>query len=183
MSNTSYTRLWTIQDQCIAHQLVTGRTHHALWERTPQNWRLGYQWMADSLKESVPELGEYAPIWCWHSCNGIIGQPPTVGTATSLLSENDRERALAVLELVVPSDTMLLSSYSAWNRFLDVLITKQRLPRSPRLVRWMFEEPLFRQPDDDIQAVIPLIRPGWLNRSSPLLLDGRDWDDPLIPVC
>jgi hypothetical protein len=178
----SSVRLWTFQDQSVADQLMAGHIHCGDWERTPENWRLAYRWMASSLKEIAPELGEHAPIWCWHSCHGTLNQPPTVGTAAYLLSESDFERGLAVLELAIPADTMLLSSYYAWNRFLDAVITKKRLPRSPRRAGWMFEEPLLRHADDDIQAVIPLIRPSWLVRSTPLIIDGRDYNEPLFPV-
>lgn len=179
MSADSRLRLWTFQSKQVAERLIAGVSHRADWDRTPENFRLAYRWMASKLLEITPELSDDAPVWCWHSCNGNRGHIPTVGTAGMLLSEDEFEQGMIVAELAVPRSKVLLSSYYAWNQFLDVTLVKKRWPRSPLRERWMFEEPLLRHETDDIQAVIPFIEPAWVIRSAPLMIDGREWDEPV----
>lgn len=138
--------------------------------------------MAEKLRVLAPELSDHAPVWCWHSCGGVRQQPPTVETAIALLSEHDIEQGMIVIELAVPRELMLLSSYYAWNRFLDSAIEKNRLPKSPLRERWMFQEPFFRHSDDDIQAVIPMIDPKWVRRIDGLSVNGRDSNEPAIAI-
>lgn len=176
----SHLRLWTFQSRLIVPNLLAGQVHYGSWPHTPQNFRLGYRWMADRLRITAPEIAEHPPIWAWHSCQGVPGQQPTVGVACGLLSEYDIQQGMVVMELLVPPGMALLSSYYGWNRFLDVVITKHRLPRSRRRSRWMFEEPLLRHEHDDIQAVIPTIDPRWIRHIEPLIVDGRDWAEPVF---
>lgn len=173
-------RLWSFQSAAIMPTLVAGRVHRADWSFAPANFRLGYEWMSESLASILPGSCRSAPVWCWHSCNGEIGAPPTVGTAMSLLGFEAVNENLVALELSVPSDCVLLSSYYAWNRFLDVISLKERLPRSQLRRRWLFESPLLRHSTDDIQAVIPEIQPSWVLRASKLVLEGRDEDAPAL---
>lgn len=83
-----------------------------------------------------------------------------------------------MLTLSVPEEYVLLSSYYAWNEFLDHVIVNRALP--PR--RWrrrMFQAPLLKHDTDDIQAVIPFIRAEWLLKSEPVTVSGRGGDEPL----
>jgi hypothetical protein len=175
----STVRLWTFQRDIVASTLASGEVYRASWAHTPANWRLAYWWMAGRLAAKSP-LDTNAPIWCWHSCNGCHGAAPTVGTARKLLSDYDVEQGMVTLELLVPIDLPLLSSYYAWNTFLEKLVTRKRSPCSRRKQRRMFEPPLFKHADDDIQAVIPYIAPNWVRRISTLTIDGRDWDEPVM---
>ncbi len=176
----SQVRLWTFQNLQVAERLIAGSSHRADWDCTPQNFRLAYRWMADELLKIAPGLGDDAPVWCWHSCNGVRGQMPTVGTAAMLLSEYDLEQGMVVIELAVPRSLVLLSSYYAWNRFLDVTLVKKRWPRSPLRKRRLFGEPLMWHGTDDIQAVLPSIEPQWLIRWTRLTIADREWEEPVL---
>jgi hypothetical protein len=174
-------RLWTFQQAGVVPALKGPQAYRASWCETPANWRIGYEWMAQELATSTNCKNADAPVWCWHSCNGRLGAAPTVGTAAFLLSEHQLGQGMVVVELIVPMAFVVLSSYHAWNRFLDFVIVNQRLPENQRQARTMFADPLFKHDTDDIQAVIPLIEPDWVRGITELNVDGRDWDAPLLP--
>jgi hypothetical protein len=100
-----------------------------------------------------------------------------VGTATSLLGDYALREPHVTLELTVPANLMLLSSYSAWNRLLDTTIVRSRLPRSHRWTRYVFARPYLRDKGDDVQAVIPWIEPSWIRSIQPLVVRDRNWHE------
>ena len=79
----------------------------------------------------------------------------------------------------VPGDCALLSSYYAWNAFLDHVIERGRIPVAARMAGWMFQQPLLKHPADDIQAVIPYIDPAWISGINALTIEGRSRDEPI----
>lgn len=164
-------RLWTFQQSAIVPGLRGPGTYRASWSETPANWRTAYEWMAQQFATATDCIAPDAPVWCWHSCNGRLGAAPTVGTAAFLLSEYQLGQGMVAIELTVPAEFVLLSSYNAWNSFLDFVIVNQRLPKNHRLARRMFAEPMLKHDTDDIQAVIPFIE---------LRVEGRNWDEPLF---
>lgn len=181
-SNESATvRLWTLQQAAVVPALKGPGAYRASWPETPANWRIAYEWMAKQLVKVTNCATSDAPVWCWHSCNGKLGAAPTVGTAAFLLSEYQIGQGMVAVELAVPVQFVLLSSYNAWNSFLDFVIVNQRLPRNQRRARRMFAEPMFKHDTDDIQAVIPFIESKWVRGVTELTIDGRDWDAPLLP--
>jgi hypothetical protein len=180
-AKTATVRLWTFQQATVVPALKGPTTYRASWPETPANWRIAYEWMAKQLSEATNGAANDAPIWCWHSCNGRLGNAPTVGTAAFLLSEYQIGQGMVAVELAVPVEFVLLSSYHAWNSFLDFVIVNQRLPKNHRRARRMFANPLFKHDTDDIQAVIPFIEPTWVRGVTELTVTGRDWDVPLLP--
>jgi hypothetical protein len=173
-------RLWTFQRSAIVVALKGPGAYRASWAETPANWRIAYEWMARQIADRAECTGTDAPIWCWHSCNGRLGAAPTVGTAAFLLSEYQLGQGMVAVELAVPVEYVLLSSYHAWNSLLDFVIVNQRLPKSHRRAGRMFADPLFKHDTDDIQAVIPFIEPAWVRGVTELRVEGRDWDEPLL---
>jgi hypothetical protein len=87
---------------------------------------------------------------------------------------------LVTLELIVPVESVLLSSYSHWNEFMDYVLVPGRVPRNSKYARSMLKEPLLKHSVDDIQAVIPYIEPSWVQRIEKLVVKDRDWDEPLL---
>ena len=135
--------------------------------------------MAKCLQDRTREVSNAAPVWCWHSCNGQRGGPPTVWTARALLSDYDFEQGVVMLTLSVPEELTLASSYWLWNGFLDYVIVHRALPRSRRWRRRMFYAPLFKHNTDDVQAVIPFIRTEWIEKIAKVIIAGRNDDEPL----
>jgi hypothetical protein len=180
-NNASATvRLWTFQHAAVVPALNGPAAYRASWLETPANWRTAYKWMAQHLAEATSCTATDAPLWCWHSCNGRLGTAPTVGTAAFLLSEYQLGQGMVAVELAVPVEFVLLSSYHAWNGFLDFVIVNQRLPKNHRRARRMFADPLFKHDTDDIQAVIPFIKHAWVRGVTALTVEGRDWDAPIL---
>jgi hypothetical protein len=122
-----------------------------------------------------------APVWGWHSCNGQHGSPPTVGTLASLMGDwNFHAPSRVVLELDVPDRLALLSSYYRWNRAIDDVMERGLKDIEPKFQN-MFDTPVLRHRDDDIQAVIPYVERNWIIdiRSLPGGdIDGLNWNTP-----
>lgn len=171
--------LWTFQSQAIVPLLESGNPYVASWERTPENWRTAYQWMTSQLNDATGGQWPSPPIWCWHSCNGDFGNPPTVGTASSLLCDYQIQKGVVSIELLVPPELMLLSSYYAWNKFLDFVIVHKRLPSSSLRNRWLLQSPLMKHKTDDVQAAIPCIKSEWIRGMKPVVIEGRQWNEVL----
>ena len=127
-------RLWTFQQAAIVPALKGPGTYRASWSETPANWRVAYEWMAQQLADATNCTATGAPVWCWHSCSGRLGTAPTVGTAAFLLSEYQLGQGIVAVELAVPVEFVLLSSYHAWNSFLDFVIVNQRLPKNRQAI-------------------------------------------------
>jgi hypothetical protein len=175
-------RLWSFQRAAVVAVVRSSGVYRADWADAPKNWRMAYEWMADQMVEATNHKSADAPIWCWHSCNGKIGSPPTVGTATALFGSVESVQGMVTLELAVPSEFVLLSSYHEWNAFLDYVIVEKRLPNTRRKYRKMFAEPLLKHDADEIQAVIPFIDSAWVRGVSELTVAGRNWEFPLLPA-
>ena len=166
------TRLWTFQPERVVLRIESGKRFLPSWDSTQENWRSAYEWMASRMHEKVGFSTDAPPVWCWHSC-GELGKGPTVGTARALLSDREIEQTLYTLELRVPSDLVLLSSYSDWNELLDHVVDGERVMDEDRWAE-MFSVPPLKHDDDDIQAAIPYIEPDWVTSVRPLTIDGRD---------
>ncbi|MEM6473802.1 MAG: hypothetical protein AAF802_29865 [Planctomycetota bacterium] len=122
------------------------------------------------------------PIWCWHSCNGIEGACPSVGTFALLMGDwNFYAAGMACLELSVPSELTLLSSYSRWNEAVDDAMDRRADSIDSNIFIDMFDPPLIKNDTDDIQAVVPRIEPEWVVRRWSLPsghVESLDWHMP-----
>lgn len=123
-----------------------------------------------------------APIWCWHSCNGIRDSEPTAGTFAMLMGDwNYYASSMVGIQLDAPNDLALLSSYMRWNEAMDDAIDRKLEEIDTNQFEDMFESPLMRHGTDDIQAVIPHIATTWITDSRLLPAcksDELDWNLP-----
>ncbi|MBX9652711.1 DUF3841 domain-containing protein [bacterium] len=160
--------------------LANGERYFADWRRTPANWNRPYFWMKRKLDRKTGLNIAHPPIWCWHSCDGAWRGPPTVGTANMLLAADEIQSGMVAIELLVPKQLVLLSSYHLWNDFVEVFLKTRRIPSRRHNTRRLFDEPLLTNDCDSIQAVIPFIEPEWVQRSFDLVVDGRDWGEMIF---
>lgn len=172
--------LWSFQPRDVIRRVLAGEIYRAPWPSLSNVWTDLYLWMAQHWVRSVAIIPEFVPIWCWHSCDGQWQTPPSVSTAISLFGCEAQTREHVVVELCVPSSLVLLSSYAAWNRFMDNAIIRGRVPNSEMRRRWVFAEPLFRHAGDDIQAVIPWIDSQWIRRVGELSIAARSLEEPAL---
>lgn len=171
-------RVWTFQPTAVT-QLIRAQVRFTVaWHRAPRNWEPAYRWMARQMVRVGIPVGPNAPIWCWQRC-APRGGPPTLGTARALLSDSKLENPFSVLELEVPEEFVLLSSYIDWNEALDFTIDTGSEP--PDTHESMFDP--VTDPDDDTQACIPFILESWIVASRPLRLFeaslDTQWDEPV----
>ncbi|HJT36388.1 MAG TPA: DUF3841 domain-containing protein [Pirellulales bacterium] len=166
------TRLWTFQNKAVLSLMSANGRHVPSWEFAPENFRPAYHWMTERLAELASAAIDAPPVWCWHSCRSM-GMAPTVETARLLLSDDDIERGMIVIELEVPPASMLISSYRDWNEFLDQTIEHRSAP-TERKWHSMFNVPPMKYRGDDIQAVTPHIDREWVVAWWPLIVTGRD---------
>jgi len=172
-------RLWSFQSASIEPTLAAGRRHIAQSLPVGHNFRFAYDWMTERLTAALGTPLDSPPVWCWHSCEGRWRRRPTVGTATALLGDYALREPHVRLELTVPVNLMLLSSYSAWNRLLDTTIVRSRPLRSHRWAQYVFARPYLRDEGDNVQAVIPWIEPNWIRSMQPLVIRDRNWHEPV----
>ena len=168
-------KLWTLQERNIrvdlsSHQLL------ASWDYAPRNWHNAYRWMVAQWSKQTGLSFESAPFWCWHSCNGTYNAPPTVGTASLLIGDWKYAKSTVLVELNVPDELCLLSSYSIWNDALDDFLEYKRTTIQGSKFAAMFDEPLLKHSMDDIQAVIPYIMSDWIVDIRNLPASEGNWD-------
>ena len=169
-------KLWTLQHRKLSSS-SENRKIVSSWERTPQNWRNAYRWMVSQWQTRLGLQLDSAPIWCWHSCNGKLHSPPTVGTAALLMGDYAYYRdSTIVLEIDVPESFCLLSSYFVWNDAVDDFFENKRITIAADRFDNMFDEPLIRHDTDDVQAVIPYILSEWIADIRDLPDSDADWD-------
>lgn len=181
-------RLWTIQARTL---LDTARNGVILadWERTPQNWRFAYRWMASQWRSRIGVMEIDAPLWCWHSCNGREGAAPTVETLALLMGDwNHHASSMLVLELSVPDELVLLSSYARWNEAMNDAMEQRSEQVDTVRFSDLFDPPLIKYDTDDVQGVIPMIDQSWITDLRALPPGDElelDWDLPFadFPKC
>lgn len=159
-------RLYSYQHPAILQTLQRGERHTCCWERVSgERWQNAFRWMADQMAQHGIKLGDYAPVWAWHSVNRIGGKPDE-DCAHALLSDLQIEPGVVLLELEVPEHQALASCYNAWNLILDRFIDGD-LPES-QVVADCFSVRLTPQRGrpparfPGIQACLPYIDASWV---------------------
>lgn len=156
-------RLWTIQHGLAAAKMRRG-SYRASWDFVSPDSRIAYEWMMGSAC-CWPE-SSFPPIWCWHSCHGQIGNPPTIEVASDLFDLEHFAKSMMLVELEVPNELIWLSSFSLWNEFLCDIIEFGRVPSESDLQT--LRSGVFVHEDDHIQAVLPYTKSEWVRKVSTL---------------
>jgi hypothetical protein len=88
-----------------------------------------------------------------------------------------------LIELAVPRELALCSSYGMWCDVLDKLRGDdppgRAVPTGPAGWQRIFREPLLKYRGDAVQAVLPCLRPEWVRACRPVRVVGRRWEEPL----
>lgn len=77
------------------------------------------------------------------------------------------------LELTVPSEFVVLSSYRLWNEVLEFVLENQAVPEDEVLLTSMLSPPHPVDKFDDVQATIPFLDDSWISDVRPLIVDNR----------
>jgi Domain of unknown function (DUF3841) len=164
--------LQSIQQIQLLHQNGIIDCH---WEHVTiqQGWRKTYRWMVAQMEKRGIACHGNAPIWAWHSC-GAWEKPPTLPTARGLLSDEQIENGVQVIECIVPPKLVLLSRYRQYNRFLDLNMDEKKLPDGFAKRMLKIKKTNFSR-YEDIQATLPYLKMEWVVAIRPLNLTADDW--------
>jgi hypothetical protein len=112
-------RVWSLQNDAVARDLIAGRNVHAEWEGVPAAWRPAYEWMVQQMsRRGVPTHGS-PPIWGWHPC-GSFEHGPTADTVGPLFGGSPWEGVILTLE--IPKKLVVLSDYGRWCDLIDLCL-------------------------------------------------------------
>lgn len=173
MSVTPPLHLWSFQSMQACDVLERTGSLRTNWSFTPANWRSAYHWMAQEMEGKGISLDGFAPIWAWHSCEGMLHGAPTVSTARHLLSDLQIIEGICVVEFEAPQELCLLSSYGRFCELLDAFLDHE----TPESIAFsdMFKVPPLA-PDDSIQAALPLLQMDWVLDIRHLDMKPDRWD-------
>ncbi|MFE9775839.1 hypothetical protein ACFYOV_30110, partial [Streptomyces sp. NPDC005931] len=73
--------------------------------------------MTDEMRRGGIDCEGRPPVWAWVGADS--GEERVLATARMLLSDAELQSGVLVLDLEVPGDLVLQSSYSHWCEFLD----------------------------------------------------------------
>ncbi|CAL9625466.1 hypothetical protein SUDANB95_05918 [Actinosynnema sp. ALI-1.44] len=139
-------RLWTVQHAAVLDVLASAGELVGEWDRVVPQWRPAYRVVAARLGVDRP------PVWAWRGPDTRDGRVAL--TAELLLG--DHRAGFAVLDLDVPDDVVVLSSYRRWNDFLDAVV----FGPGPARMDWTLD------PDEPthatVQACLPVLRASWV---------------------
>ncbi len=174
MSDDTTLRLWSFQSMDACEVLEKSGMLCAEWRFTPINWRPAYEWMAREMIARGIDLNGHAPIWAWHSCEGEMHAPPTLGTARNLLTDMQILEGVCIVEFDAPKEISLLSSYHRFNDLLDAYLDQEILP-AREIFLDMFEVFPIRE-HDNIQASLPHLKMEWVRDIRHLDMKPDRWD-------
>jgi Domain of unknown function (DUF3841) len=176
-------RLWTYQHPKILETLQSGKRYTCQWEGiNGEYWINSFRFMCQKMTEKGIQIGENPPIWAWHSVNRL-GEMPDEDCGRALLSDDQLEQGIDLLQLEVPENLVLLSNYGPWNAILDVFYEKNDLQDKEILDCFTVDlKPRRGRPPQyfkSIQACLPYIEPEWLVSKLPfdapkMIQDSKD---------
>lgn len=159
-------RLWTYQHPSVLETLRQGYTYRCSWEWSPDlRWQAAFHWMGEQMALRNIHIGQFAPVWAWHSVNRLGGKPDE-DCANALLFGYQLVNGIQILELEVPDHLVLVSCYGTWGNILDELLSGQAI--EDEAIAECFSVRLFprrgrpRLYFRSIQACLPYIEPSWL---------------------
>jgi hypothetical protein len=148
-------RVWTFQSPDVGVLVQKQPIYRADYSfPAPQYSKPFYEWMARQMESRGIAVGPHPPIWAWRP---NTARPPKLITARMLLSDGELLRGVSIIELEVPSEFVLLTSYSKW---CDIFFkSSSELPSTPDPELYSVDQ---SKDDDDTQACLPLIRREWV---------------------
>ncbi|MBG0817870.1 DUF3841 domain-containing protein [Planomonospora sp. ID82291] len=154
-------RLWTVQHRAVLESLEDAGELVGDWERiTVRNHRACYEAMAAEMARRGLDCGGRPPVWAWE---GPDTRDNRVALAAELLlcPQTPQEYArYVVLDLDVPDEAVLLSSYGRWNDFMAAIV----MGEGPPDMDWSID----RDELNGMQACLARVSAGWVLGSRPL---------------
>ncbi|WP_433473513.1 DUF3841 domain-containing protein [Spirillospora sp. CA-142024] len=154
-------RLWTVQHRAVLDSLETSGELVGDWARLPvASYRPVYDAMVTEMARRGLDCRGLPPVWAWLGPD--TRDNAVAVTAESLLCpETDEEYArYVVLDLDVPDETVLLSSYGRWNDFMEANL----LGGGSATMDWSID----REEPAGVQACLPRVPARYVLGDRPL---------------
>ncbi len=142
---------------------------------------MAFEWMAARYREarSYPELFE--PIWLWPMDERPAPQEVVYGRAVLLSGGLEHCLTMRFVELDVPEELALKSSYGKWNTLVDYCISFGRAPKGTDDWMGLFDWRHLLE-FDFVQAIVPYIEREWITSvaefDEALLRKHGAWEPP-----
>jgi hypothetical protein len=153
--------LWTVQHRAVLDSLKTDGELAGDWTRLlVSSYRPVYQEMAAEMARRGLDCRGRPPVWAWL---GPDTRDNAVAVTAELLlcPETDEEYArYVVLDLDVPAEMVLLSSYGRWNDFMGAILFGE----GPATMDWSID----REERAGVQACLPRVLAGYVLGARPL---------------
>ncbi|MFG1686159.1 DUF3841 domain-containing protein [Nonomuraea sp. NPDC049269] len=154
-------RLWTVQHRAVLRSLEDASGLVGDWDRIMvRSYRACYEEMVAEMARRGLDGGGRPPVWAWA---GPDTRDNSVALAAEMLlcPQTPEEYArYVVLDLDVPDEVVLLSSYGRWNDFMNAIMMGEGSPD----MDWAIgqEEP------NGVQACLTRVAAGWVLGVRPL---------------
>ncbi|MCM6776648.1 hypothetical protein NDR87_22810 [Nocardia sp. CDC159] len=154
-------RVWTLQAPEVASALRRTGRYRPDWDRVPVNWRIAYGDMLIEMRRRGIDCGDGPPVWCWPGRARPRKQVRM--TANLLLGDDQWARGVDLLELDIPNELTVTTSYGRWNDHLERTMSLTAAEKPCRM-DW---RPTPVHDYDALQVVVPELRREWLVRVRP----------------
>ncbi|MEU4407296.1 DUF3841 domain-containing protein [Streptosporangium sp. NPDC023963] len=154
-------RLWTVQHRAVLKSLEDAGELVGDWDRIMAgNYRACYEEMVAEMARRGLDSEGRPPVWAWagpDTCdNGVA-----LAAEMLLCPQTPEEYArYVVLDLDVPDEVVLLSSYGRWNDFMYAIIMGEGAPD----MDWAID----REELDGTQACLARVAARWVLGARPL---------------
>ncbi|GAA3182843.1 DUF3841 domain-containing protein [Nonomuraea roseoviolacea] len=159
-------RLWTVQHRVVPEALAAAGEVTGDWGRVlSPSYRPAYEEMTAEMARRGLDCAGRPPLWAWH---GPDTRDDRVALTAELLlnpaTPQEYER-YAVLDLDVPDEVVMLSSYARWNDFMETLF----LGRGSPAMDWSIDAEEYGGPAGfRVQACLPRLAAPWVLGVRPL---------------
>lgn len=161
-------KLWTVQER----QLLQGNGDPIVSTRLNDEpyWRLSYSFMASFYEKEKGHKLARQLIWAWFDNTHFSNRDDQLDMVSTVESSAEHLRTKCVLNLIVPDELPLLSSYSKWNRLMEYCADFNQTPSCHQDWAGMFDLSNI-QNHDYMQAVLPMIKRSWITSVEDINLD------------
>ncbi|MGW2160375.1 DUF3841 domain-containing protein [Nonomuraea sp. NPDC001699] len=173
-------RLWTVQHRMVLESLQDSGELVGDWTRVlSHSCRPAYEEMVAEMARRGIDCAGRPPLWAWP---GPDTRDDRVALTAELLLNPDGPEEYdryVVLDLEVPDEFVVLSSYGRWNNFLEEIFF--RGDSSPRMDWSIDQDELDEQADGRVQACLPRVAGPWVLSVRPL--EPSSLDEPEETPC
>ncbi|MFI6509850.1 DUF3841 domain-containing protein [Streptosporangium sp. NPDC050855] len=154
-------RLWTVQHRAVLESLEDAGELLGDWDRIMvRNYRACYQEMVAEMVRRGLVGGDRPPVWAWAGPDTRDNRVALVAEALLCPQTPEEYARYVVLDLDVPDEVVLLSSYGRWNEFMEAVILGEESP----VMDWS----IGREELNGVQACLPRVAAGWVLGVRPL---------------